>query len=127
MNLNQVTLAVDDMGKAVDFYLALGFTLIVDTAHYTRFSCPEGDSTFSLSLAEQKIKNSTVIYFEHEDLEQWVAMIQSRGIEIKQFPKMESYLWKEAIVEDPSGNKIKLYWAGQNRKSPPWKVEKYYV
>ena len=50
MELNQVTLPVKDMDVTVNFYLKLGFTQIVDTPHYTRFSCPDGNSTFSLSL-----------------------------------------------------------------------------
>lgn len=45
MELNQVTLPVNNMKEAVRFYLALGFTQIVDTPHYTRFSCPSGDAT----------------------------------------------------------------------------------
>jgi hypothetical protein len=35
-----------------------------------------------------------------------------------------SYLWREAVLHDPSGNKIKLYWAGENRLNPPWRVER---
>jgi len=50
MNLNQVTLPVQEMQRAVDFYMLLGFTQIVDTPHYARFECPDGNSTFSLSL-----------------------------------------------------------------------------
>ena len=50
MNLNQVTLPVKDMNEAVAFYLKLGMIQIVDTPHYARFQCPDGDATFSLSL-----------------------------------------------------------------------------
>jgi len=122
MNLNQVTLPVVDMGEAVSFYLTLGFTQIVDTPHYARFECPEGDSTFSLSL-EEKVDNGTTIYFEHEALDEWVNMLQEKGIEISQSPEDKRYLWREAVLHDPSGNQIKLYWAGENRKNPPWRVE----
>lgn len=126
MNLNQVTLPVTNMAQANTFYLALGFTQIVDTPHYARFSCPDGGATFSLSLEEASFSNGSTIYFEHEQLEQWVAQCQSRGIHFQQQPTEQSYLWKEAIVIDPSGNKIKLYWAGNNRLNPPWRVEKNY-
>lgn len=126
MNLNQVTLSVNNMDDAVTFYLKLGFTQIVDTPHYARFACPKGDATFSLSLSTDEIIHNTTIYFEHEALEQWIAMIESRGITLLQAPTEESYLWREAIVADPSGNKIKLYWAGENRLNPPWRVEKRY-
>lgn len=123
MELNQVTLPVTDMDKAVQFYLTLGFTQIVDTQHYARFSCPKGEATFSLVLATNEEKNSAVIYFEHQNLDQLYNELCQKGIEFEQPPTDQSYLWKEAVLYDPSGNKIKLYWAGENRLTPPWKVE----
>ena len=35
----------------------------------------------------------------------------------------QPFLWREAILNDPSGNKIKLYWAGDNRLNPPWRIK----
>ena len=124
MELNQITLPVKDMDDAVNFYLKLGFTQIVDTPHYSRFSCPEGNSTFSLSLESGEFENSAVIYFEHEKLDELCADLSQKGFQFEQLPTEQRYLWKEAILKDPSGNKIKLYWAGENRLNPPWKVEK---
>ena len=124
MELNQITLPVKDMDAAVNFYLKLGFTQIVDTPHYSRFSCPEGNSTFSLSLETEEFENRSVIYFEHEELDELCAELSRRGIQFEQLPTEQRYLWKEAILKDPSGNKIKLYRAGENRLNPPWKVEK---
>lgn len=134
MKLNQVTLTVNDMEKSVHFYLQLGFLHIVDTPHYARFSCPDEGATFSLSLAKEtnqqteqgNYTNGTTIYFEEENLDEWVVTLQSRGITFEQLPKSESYLWREAILLDPTGNKIKLYWAGENRLNPPWRVNKTY-
>ncbi len=126
MNLNQVTLPVSDMPKATAFYLTLGFTQIVDTPHYARFECPEGNSSFSLALDSASYKNGAVIYFEHEALDEWVATLLERGVEFEQLPTNQSYLWREAVIYDPSGNKIKLYWAGDNRLNPPWRVDKKY-
>ena len=125
MNLNQVTLPVKHMDVATEFYIQLGFTQIVDTPHYVRFECPEGNATFSLSLDGTDYSNGAVIYFEHEALDEWVTMIKSKGIDFEQEPTDESYLWREAVLRDPSGNKIKLYWAGENRLNPPWRVEKH--
>ena len=124
MDLNQVTLPVKDMVAATEFYLKLGFTQIVDTLHYARFECPEGKSTFSLSLELDEHLNGAVIYFEHQDLDYWVSQLKSKGISFEQDPTDQSYLWREAVLKDPSGNKIKLYWAGENRLNPPWRVEK---
>lgn len=57
MELNQVTLPVHNMVEAVQFYLTLGFAQIVDTPHYARFACPDGDATFSLSLENGEFEN----------------------------------------------------------------------
>lgn len=124
MNLNQVTLPVKDMDKSTEFYRNLGFVQIVDTPNYARFECPEGDSTFSLSLESTNFVCGTVIYFEHEQLDEWVEKLKAEGFEFDQDPIDQSYLWREAVLHDPSGNKIKLYWAGENRLNPPWRVEK---
>lgn len=123
MNLNQVTLPVNNMKVATDFYKKLGFLQIVDTAHYARFECPEGNSTFSLCLEESTFSNGSVIYFEHEQLDEWVRALQEKGIVFDELPNDKRYLWREAVLHDPSGNKVKLYWAGENRLNPPWRVE----
>ena len=124
MNLNQVTLPVSNMETATEFYKTLGFTQIVDTPHYARFECPAGSSTFSLSLETNEFSNGAIIYFEQENLDEWVLQLKAKGIQFEQDPKDEIYLWREAILKDPSGNKIKLYWAGENRLNPPWRVKK---
>ena len=124
MNLNQVTLPVDDMERAARFYRAMGFLQIVDTPHYARFECPEGDSTFSLSLADAPIDNPTVIYFEHEALDALVDRLEKKGFVFDQPPTDQRWRWREAVLHDPSGNTIKLYRAGEDRKHPPWRVER---
>jgi len=123
LNLNQITLPVKSMAEAVSFYQAMGFLQIVDSAHYSRFESIEGDSTFSLSLKEGEFKNGAVIYFETEKLDQVCKDLGSKGIVFSQQPKDMKYLWREAILYDPSGNEIKLYWAGENRLNPPWRVK----
>lgn len=124
MNLNQVTMPVSNMEEATSFYRKMGFVQIVDTPHYARFECPDGDSTFSLSLASEGCSNAAVVYFESEKLDVWVNDLKARGFNFHQEPTDQSYLWREAVLFDPSGNKLKLYWAGENRKNPPWRVER---
>lgn len=124
MNLNQVALPVQNMNIATAFYRTLGFTQIVDSPDYARFECPDGGATFSLELVTGEYRNGAVIYFEHQDLDEWVKELKSKGIEFEQEPTDQSWLWREAIINDPSGNKVKLYWAGDNRLNPPWRVEK---
>ncbi|WP_445945252.1 VOC family protein [Shewanella sp.] len=131
MNLNQLTLPVNDMAKAKAFYLTLGAVLIVDTPHYVRFACKNEagnlGSSFSLSLtssaAQRKADPEAItLYFEHQALDVWVEELELKGVVFEQLPKDQSYLWREALLIDPSGNKIKLYWAGENRLNPPWRV-----
>ena len=124
MDLNQVTLPVDDMDKATRFYRQMGFLQIVDTPHYARFECTEGNATFSLSLTDEPGGNRAVIYFEHQQLDELYASLCADGFEFAQPPTDMRHLWREAILYDPSGNKIKLYRAGENRRYPPWRVEK---
>lgn len=123
MNLNQVTLPVNDIAKATEFYRRMGFLQIVDSPHYARFECPQGGSTFSLILEPQTKGSGATIYFEHEELDKWVDELIAKDFEFEQMPTDMSYLWREAVLFDPSGNKIKLYWAGENRLNPPWRVE----
>ncbi len=123
MNLNQVTLPASDIAVSAAFYRAMGFTQIVDAQHYARFECPTGNSTFSLHKVELVPANSAiVIYFETEDVDEKVRSLTAKGFEFTQLPTDERWLWREARLKDPAGNLLCLYWAGRNRKCPPWRV-----
>ncbi|OLQ92227.1 glyoxalase [Vibrio ponticus] len=124
MNMNQVIVAVDNIKEAVTFYKTLGLNHIVEDDHYARFAFPDGHATFSVYLdpAKKAIECRSVVYFEHERLDELVMALKGKGIEFDQEPIDQPYLWREAILSDPSGNKIKLYWAGENRLNPPWKI-----
>jgi catechol 2,3-dioxygenase-like lactoylglutathione lyase family enzyme len=123
MDLNQVTLPAINVRDSVDFYKKMGFTQIVDSPHYARFECPAGETTFSVHFTEQRPVDSGVkIYFEHEDLDALCESLESRGFNFEHKPVDQSWLWREAILVDPSGNTICLYWAGENRKHPPSRV-----
>ncbi|SEE25908.1 hypothetical protein SAMN04487765_1926 [Tenacibaculum sp. MAR_2010_89] len=124
MNLNQVTLPSTNVDKAVIFYTKLGLHLIVDASpRYVRFELPNGDSTLSIHKVDQiATENIPIIYFEDENLDTLVEKLQEKGIEFSQLPKSETWLWREAHLEDPDGNKLILYKAGKNRKNPPWRI-----
>jgi predicted enzyme related to lactoylglutathione lyase len=123
MNLNQVTLPALDIPASIAFYRRMGFKQIVDSPHYARFECTDGDATFSIHKAESVASTDVVVYFECADLDAQVASLQAMGIEFTQRPKAESWLWREARLKDPSGNELCLYFAGANRKHPPWRVK----
>jgi catechol 2,3-dioxygenase-like lactoylglutathione lyase family enzyme len=124
MNLNQVTVPARNIAESVVFYRKLGLIQIVDSPHYARFECPDGEATFSLHLAgELDLGSTVVIYFEHEDVDALCERMREEGLEFRQMPQDEPWLWREARLKDPSGNSICLYWAGENRKNPPWRIQ----
>ncbi len=124
MNLNQVTLPAVDIERSVDFYRRMGFKQIVGSPHYARFECPSGDSTFSLHRVEEALPAShVVVYFETPEVDAEVRRLQAAGFEFTQLPRDEPWLWREARLNDPSGNVLCLFWAGDIRKNPPWKLK----
>ena len=124
MQLNQVTLPAVDVETSVEFFRGLGLRLIVSALpRYARLECPDGGSTFSLHHVSKRAELSdVVVYFECEDLDEKVCQLQADGYTFTQEPKDENWLWREARLADPSGNVICLYWAGENRRNPPWRV-----
>lgn len=126
MNLNQVTVYSKDVEKAVRFYQKLGLLLIVDSIpRYARLMCPDGDSTFSLHETNEISNNSNIVlYFECEDLDEKVVELKQKGIAFEQEPIDQTWLWREAHLRDLDNNKIILFYAGEYRKNPPWRINK---
>ena len=122
MNLNQVTVQVADIPAARVFYETLGLTLIVSSPHYARFLCP-GGATFSIHLASHVRANGIAVYFECQDLDERVAALKTAGLAFNVDPVDQTWLWREAWLRDPDGNRICLYFAGDNRINPPWRLK----
>ncbi|MGI9543229.1 MAG: VOC family protein [Cyclobacteriaceae bacterium] len=125
MNLNQITIPSNDVAKAVAFYQTLGLRLIVDgIPRYARLLCPDGESTFSVHHSEQKIQadNGIWVYFECKDLDQRCRELKSLGVTFLEAPEDRTWLWREARLKDPDGHLIILFYAGENRINPPWRV-----
>ena len=123
MDLNQVTLAVTDLERAVRFYRTLGLRQIVDSPHYARFELAHGDATFSLHVADEVPRSTTTIYFECEKLDETVTRLETAGIGFDTAPQDQSWGWREARLRDPDGNPLCLYFAGDMRKHPPWRID----
>jgi predicted enzyme related to lactoylglutathione lyase len=125
MNLNQVTISSDKISETVEFYQKLGLKLIVDSRpRYARLSCPDGVTTLSVHTAEEVSPNfNIVLYFECDDLDTKVAELKNSGIEFEAEPTDQPWLWRETYLLDPNSNKICLFYAGENRQNPPWRVK----
>jgi hypothetical protein len=52
-----------------------------------------------------------------------VQRMLAAGFEFTQLPRDERWLWREARLNDPDGNVLCLFWAGEARKNPPWKLK----
>ena len=124
MNLNQITVPSLDLEQSIPFYEKLGLKLIVKALpHYARFECPDGSSTFSLHRTEDLPKGEGVyVYFECENLDERVNSLKEKGIEFDLEPTDQSWLWREARLKDVDGNQLILYYAGENRLNPPWRI-----
>ncbi|HYV19964.1 MAG TPA: GNAT family N-acetyltransferase [Verrucomicrobiae bacterium] len=124
MNLNQVTVPCTDLAASVAFYRALGLREIVSSPpDYARFECPVGGSTFSVHRTTGPVvEGGVTVYFELEDLDATVSALKSAGLEFDSEPQDQPWLWREAFLRDPAGNRICLFHAGENRRNPPWRM-----
>jgi catechol 2,3-dioxygenase-like lactoylglutathione lyase family enzyme len=124
VDLNQVTAPCADLEASVAFYRQLGLRLIVnDPPDYARFECPVGEATFSLHRVPiGSNDHGIVVYFEIENLDARVRQLIAAGLQFESGPQDQPWLWREAYLQDPGGNRICLYHAGKNRKNPPWRL-----
>ncbi len=125
MNLNQITIPSLDLTKSIPFYEKLGLNLIVKSLpHYARFECPDGNSTFSIHQTENVPKGNGIwIYFECDNLDEYVNELINKGIKFDEHPTDQIWLWREARLKDVDGNQLILYSGGENRLNPPWRIE----
>jgi len=118
-----VTIPSIDVARSVEFYTRLGLILIVESSpRYARFICPDGDATFSIHRVEHlSAGERPIVYFECDDLDDTVLALKEKGIQFDSEPVDQTWLWREAYLRDPDGNRICIYFAGENRVNPPWR------
>lgn len=123
MNLNQITVPTLDLALSIPFYQILGLTLIVKSPHYARFQCRDGNATFSLHQVAVLPQGEGIwVYFECENLDEYVDSLIAQGIVFEEMPNDKTWLWREARLKDPDNHQLILYFAGENRLNPPWKI-----
>lgn len=121
--LNQITLAAGDYQDAVLFYRSIGLTQIVDSPAngYARFESV-GGATLSISTGHSEFGGASV-YFECLNVDAYTDALRQQGIPCPA-PHDQSWGWRESWVSDPDGNRICFYQAGENRRYPPWRIER---
>lgn len=124
MNLNQITVPSLDVEKATEFYKKLGLQLIVEALpNYARFLCTEGDSSFSIHHVEELPSGDGIhVYFECINLDNTVGLLLDKGVKFEELPNDKPWLWREARLRDLDNNQIILFFGGENRKNPPWRI-----
>ena len=125
MNLNQITVPSLDLTISIPFYEKLGLKLIVKALpSYARFECPNGGSTFSIHQTDNLPKGEGIyVYFECNNLDEYVNELLKNGIEFEQLPTNQRWLWREARLKDIDGNQLILYYGGESRLNPPWRIQ----
>ena len=125
MNVNHVTIPVSHIDRSIDFYEKLGLKLIVkELPHYARFECPQGDATVSLHQVHDRQKQNYIwLYFEVQNLDSYVQQLLRKGIQFEELPSDKAWLWRESRLKDPDNNQIIIYFGGNNRKYPPWRIK----
>lgn len=123
LQMNQVTVCMDDYEASTAFYRSLGLKQIVANApDYARFET-SGGATLSIHHDEQfRAAGGTTVYFECIDLDAEVERLALSGLDFAQRPTDQPWLWREARLYDPFGNIICLYHSGENRRYPPWRI-----
>lgn len=131
MRLSHVTLFVSEIPRSRAFYLALGFELIVDEAHYCRFLTRidegAGDETLSIEHHAGPLAPAAQLGLEfpsRDALDAFVAGLPGRGVPVAEGPIDRTWLWRDARVFDPDGHEWMLFHAGDNKLSPPWRVRR---
>ena len=104
MRLNQITLPASDLPGSIAFYRMLGFDLIVKNDSYARLENPSDLSTLSLELRDGG--DGARVYFECDDLDSQVLTLKEKGIQFDIDPNDQPWLWREAWLRDPAGNKL---------------------
>lgn len=63
-----------------------------------------------------------MVYFEIDDLDHKIALLQKLGMNFEELPTEKKWLWREARLTDPDKNQLVLYTANENRLNPPWRL-----
>ncbi len=123
MDLNQVTIPCQNYEKSVAFYVRLGLRHIVDSPpRYARFEAESGTTLSIHKTDSPSDASAVVIYFEVDDVDATVNKLKAAGLKFDIEPTDQEWLWREAYLKDPAGNRLCIYHAGQNRRCPPWRI-----
>ena len=97
-------------------------TIVASPPRYARFESAGGSTLSIHSAAAVPADSDAIIYFEVEDVDSEVERLKEAGLQFESEAQDQSWLWREARLRDPAGNRICIYHAGENRRFPPWRL-----
>jgi len=127
VRLSHVLIHCSDVERSLLFYRGLGLVPLVlahlpeGTLRYARLCMPEGDGTVSLELGQPQ-GTGVVVYFECDDLDRRASELLAAGYVFAEAPTTKPWLWKESVLIDPDGHRLRLFQAGHYRLDPPWRL-----
>ena len=87
INPNLVTLPSMDIKRSIAFCRGMGFIMIVESPHYARFECPDGDATLSHERVDSRpAASGFTVYFESpnldgfaedEQIQEWIGLCEA--------------------------------------------------
>ena len=69
------------------------------------------------------IGDGIYVYFECENLDEYVKELIDKGMKFDELPNDKRWLWREARLTDVDGNQLILFFGGENRRNPPWRID----
>lgn len=116
---NHVTVPSRDLETSIAFYTSLGMQLIeLEKKHHAHFENKEHHVIFTVYYNEKKPDYEVTVYFEVEDIEQYVIRFRKKS---PVFNPFQSWGGSTLQLKDPDRNTIILYTLHIDGAIPPWK------
>ncbi len=118
---NHAMIYTSSLVKSLWFYRdSLGFEVLEQIGEeYARLKSPGGDSTIALHRNPAEKANASEkgirLYFEVDNLEVFCEALERKGVKFVQKPQRMQWGWDHAYLNDPDGNELSLYSAGDLR------------
>ncbi|HZT25474.1 MAG TPA: VOC family protein [Pseudolabrys sp.] len=119
--ISAVTLATHDMGRAVRFYRALGFTVAYggEQATFTSFRAGTGFLNLIAQPAERNWAWWGRVIFYHSNVDELYAAALAAGYRPQAAPRDSEWGERYFHLTDPDGHELSFAWPLQRPIPPP--------
>ena len=79
---------------------------------------------FCQKQIEDTNKDERPVYLIDKEVDTSLLIpVIEKGIQFDEKPNDKFWLWREARLKDTDGNQLILFYGGENRINPPWKIK----